>query len=332
MQLHVGKLAKQLFSALRLNHDDTVLSMECFLPWFPSHEDAQAAFKLFDSDESGEISRKEMREAILKGYRERRALFSSLHNLTSAVAKLDQFFLGITVIITAFASMGIYKVSLASITPFTSLFLAFSFVFSGTLKNVFESVLFFFVSRPFDPYDMVVIDAMLYTVEEMGLMTTLLRAADNKLIYMPNSLLMSKQIQNLQRSTEVAEMVEMTFSIETSESKLRHLRARLFDWVQSQKREFMPYLDMKVIDLPEFKNIKVQFMFKHRGAIHHRRRTDFMFFLRTALIDLNFIADPKEPHAMSPLPPPAVLEPAPVTSNAAQFATASDLVMVSGYT
>lgn len=49
-----------------------------FIPYFRSEVDARAAFALFDKDGNGDISRKEMRDAVSRIYKERKALTKSL--------------------------------------------------------------------------------------------------------------------------------------------------------------------------------------------------------------------------------------------------------------
>lgn len=73
------KLAKKLFTNLRDQHPDRdSLVVEDFEPYFKSTADAHQAFHLFDKDGNGDLSKKEMREAVQRIYRERKALVASL--------------------------------------------------------------------------------------------------------------------------------------------------------------------------------------------------------------------------------------------------------------
>ena len=49
-----------------------------FIPYFRSEVDARSAFALFDKDGNGDISRREMRDAVSRIYKERKALTRSL--------------------------------------------------------------------------------------------------------------------------------------------------------------------------------------------------------------------------------------------------------------
>jgi Ca2+-binding EF-hand superfamily protein len=54
-----------------------------FYPFFKTEDDARTAFSLFDKDGNGDISKKEMREAVQRIYRERKALTASLKDMSS---------------------------------------------------------------------------------------------------------------------------------------------------------------------------------------------------------------------------------------------------------
>ncbi|KAG5340337.1 hypothetical protein C0989_002148 [Termitomyces sp. Mn162] len=69
------RLARKLFSALSdVNPPRSHLIVEDFYPYFRSITEAHDAFALFDKDENGDISKREMREAVQRIYRERKSL------------------------------------------------------------------------------------------------------------------------------------------------------------------------------------------------------------------------------------------------------------------
>lgn len=91
------KLARRLFEGLGNTRDYLVPSD--FTPYFPTKADAEVAFALFDKDGNGDISKKEMRSAVQRIYRERKALKASLEDMGSAVRKLDGVMLAVCLII-----------------------------------------------------------------------------------------------------------------------------------------------------------------------------------------------------------------------------------------
>jgi Ca2+-binding EF-hand superfamily protein len=91
------KMAKRLFEGLNKERD--VLIPSDFEPYFATKADAEVAFALFDKDGNGDISKKEMRSAVQRIYRERKALKASLKDMGSAVSKLDGVMLAVCLII-----------------------------------------------------------------------------------------------------------------------------------------------------------------------------------------------------------------------------------------
>ena len=89
-----------------------------------------AAFALFDKDGNGDITRKEMREAVRRIYRERKALTASLKDVGSAVAKLDAVLLAVTLLIPIFVRLLTFNRgdTIALLVPLATIILGFSLV------------------------------------------------------------------------------------------------------------------------------------------------------------------------------------------------------------
>jgi len=132
-----------------------------FFPYFPTREEAEVAFNLIDKDGNGDIERREMREAVQRIYRERKALTHSLkvcltvfptkvlildlniyQDVSSIVAKLDAVLLFIALLIIVFIALLIFDRAntLSSLVPLATIVLGFSFVFGHSAQVLFESV------------------------------------------------------------------------------------------------------------------------------------------------------------------------------------------------
>lgn len=70
-----------------------------FYPFFRTHEEAAEAFRLFDQDGNGNISKMELRSACVRIYRERKNLARSMRDLSQATGKLDIILLVIFTVI-----------------------------------------------------------------------------------------------------------------------------------------------------------------------------------------------------------------------------------------
>lgn len=113
-----------------------------FYPFFRSTSEAHEAFEIFDRDNNGDISRKEMREAVQRIYRERKALVSGLKDVDSIVGKLDAVLICVALLIIVFICLLIFKKdnTLSSLVPLATVVLGFSFIFGNSAKTLFESV------------------------------------------------------------------------------------------------------------------------------------------------------------------------------------------------
>jgi hypothetical protein len=177
-QQSARRLARKLF--INLGHHRDTLVADDFLPYFKTDAEAREAFGFFDADKNGDISKSEMRDAVQRIYRERRALATSLRDMGSAVSKLDGVLLGLVLIIVVFIWLLIFNRSstLANIVPLSTFVVGecaapaaacscllltprgpgFSFVFGNSAKTIFESMIFIFATHPYDVGDLVCID------------------------------------------------------------------------------------------------------------------------------------------------------------------------------
>ena len=91
-----------------------------------------------------------MRSAVVTIYRERRALDRSLRGFSQSLGKLDTFFYVITGLATLIVVLPVWGIPLTAILPFVSLLIALSFIFGGSVKSMFDSLIFIFVFHPYD--------------------------------------------------------------------------------------------------------------------------------------------------------------------------------------
>ncbi|OZJ06270.1 hypothetical protein BZG36_00791 [Bifiguratus adelaidae] len=221
------KVAKKLLYSL--SADKEVIGLDDFLPYFKEREDVENAFAIFDKDNYGDVTKREMKDAVLGIYKERKALSNSMRALSQAVGK-------------------------SSLIPLGSFVLALTFIFGETAKNTFVSILFLFVDS-----DYVTIDDQLLLVPNMGIMTTIFVRYDGREIHAPNSVLAKKFIQNLRRSGNMGEIIEIQINIV---SMVNTNNLTLSMWLQHKS------------------NWQV-------GSRPWERRTKFMFALKDMLTELD---------------------------------------------
>ncbi|KZT39366.1 hypothetical protein SISSUDRAFT_1045668 [Sistotremastrum suecicum HHB10207 ss-3] len=288
------RLARKLFEGLAASGDDrSYLIVDDFYPYFPTTAEAETAFAIFDKDNNGDISKREMREAVQRIYRERKALTASLKDVGSAVAKLDAVLVFIALLATAFISLLIFNRSdtIQSLVPLATIVLGFSFIFGHSAQLLFESLIFIFSTHVFDVGDLVMIDDQILLVKEFGLFSTTFRRVDGTEVIAPNTLLASsKLIHNLRRSNSMWETTNLTVAYDTPLEAIEQLKSRLQSYVASNNREWS---GVGVnIDKMEFQNsIQLIIAMEHKANWQDwggrwARRTAFMRNLKTVLEEL----------------------------------------------
>lgn len=291
------QLARKLFAALsegNVHPPRKYLIVEDFYPYFKTTAEAHAAFAVFDKDGNGDITKREMREAVQRIYRERKALVASLKDVSSAVAKLDAVLLCLALIIMIFICLLIFnrKDTLQSLVPLATIILGFSFIFGHSAQLLFESLIFIFSTHVFDVGDLVMIDDQVLTVREFGLFSTVFRRVDGQEIIAPNALLASsKLVHNLRRSSSMWETTEIMVSYDTPLDVIDTIRARVDQYVQQNSREWSG--SNLNIDKMEYQNvIHIIIGMEHRSNWQDwggrwSRRTAFMKNLKAILEDLD---------------------------------------------
>ncbi|KAH9485263.1 Mechanosensitive ion channel protein Msy1 [Psilocybe cubensis] len=288
------RLARKLFAALSdVNPPRSHLVVEDFYPYFHSTAEAHEAFALFDKDGNGDISKREMREAVQRIYRERKALISGLKDVGSIVAKLDAVLLCVALILIVFIFLLIFNRSntLASLVPLATVVLGFSFVFGHSAQTLFESLIFIFSTHVFDVGDLVMIDDQVLFVKEFGLFSTTFRRVDGQEVIAPNSLLSStKLVHNLRRSKSMWETTQLMVSYDTPMEAIEQLRLKIIAYMNANSREWS---DCALnIDKMQYQNaIYLNVSMEHRPNWQDwggrwTRRTAFMRNLKTILEEL----------------------------------------------
>lgn len=235
------RLARAIYRTFR-DRRRTYLTPEDFYPAFATQDEAKDAFRVFDSDNNGDVSRSEMKSSLLRVYKERRSLWRSMHDVGAALKTLDQLLLLFALVVLFFISLSIFGVSVTqSLTSAYSLGLAASFVFKNSASNVFDAIMFLFVTHPFDTGDRCFIDNENLVVKKMNLFATVFTRSDGTETYYFNSQLFTKFITNVRRSGKMAESCTIQVAWRTPQAKLDALEKKLNLWLSTEEnRWFQP--------------------------------------------------------------------------------------------
>ncbi|CAO3635676.1 unnamed protein product [Cunninghamella blakesleeana] len=271
-----------------------MLEKHHFRPFFNTEEETQKAFDVFDKDGNGDISRREFRDTVVQIYRERKLLAQCIRDTSQALGKIDIIIFIIFLLINVFICISaIFGVNLYQILlPLGTFIMGLSFMFSETVKIAFQSIMFLFVTHPYDAGDNVIIDTQTLTVHNMGITGTVFIRGDGQKVYAPTSVLMTKLITNIRRSPDMGESIPLNVDFRTSTDLIFELREQLATWVNDQPREFAPGFDVRLQDIVDMNKIILTIWLPHKGNWQNvgkrlQRRNRFMFFLKDTLHELN---------------------------------------------
>ncbi|KAG1715974.1 hypothetical protein ID866_1198 [Astraeus odoratus] len=275
------RLARAIYTALRDRHR-TYLVPSDFYPAFHTHEEAEEAFRVFDKDNNGDISRSEIKTTLLHIYKERRFLSRSIRDVGAALKLLNHILLLIAVVILFFISLSIFGVDVTqSLTSVYSLGLAASFIFKNSASNAFDAIMFLFVTHPFDTGDRCFIDDENVVVKKMGLFATVFARSDGTESYYFNSQLFTKFITNVRRSDKMAEGLNLQVAWRTPLEKLDELEKRLNDWLATEEnRWFQPTTSIMLQSINFQRYLEITIGIPHNSTwqdwgLRNTRRTAF---------------------------------------------------------
>jgi hypothetical protein len=139
-------LARQLFNNMVKSNRDHLVKGD-FEEFFASDEEAKQAFDVFDRDKNGDVTKRELRNGTLEIFRERKNLAASLRDLSQASGKLDNILMTAFAVVWGIIVCAAFGVDVGSqLLPLWTMFVAISFIFGNSAKDMFESIIFVFVT------------------------------------------------------------------------------------------------------------------------------------------------------------------------------------------
>jgi hypothetical protein len=251
--------------------------------------DADAFFKYLDSDGNGDLTRKEFIQGIASVYADRDLLAKTLAESDDVVLRLNWFVTNAFLVIAMVISFYIFNVS-ETVMMFLSanIFFIIHFFFDDLFTEAFVSIVFVFVTHPFDTGDMILIDGKQFIVRKIGLWYSSFYGSGRRLVYRRNAELCNSVIVNINRSGPMSEEFNTVLSISTTSKQLLALEERMSKFMKANSREFEGITYIKNIKLPNSDAITIQMEFRHKSnhsenSVRHRRSILFMNFFRESL-------------------------------------------------
>ncbi|KAI0023622.1 hypothetical protein F4780DRAFT_58664 [Xylariomycetidae sp. FL0641] len=292
-------LARRLFRTFAQNGAD-VLTPHDLNPAFPTPEDAEAAFSIFDRDLNGDVSMDELEAFCDEVHREKKAIAASLKDLDSVVTKLDQVFFVIIFIIAVIVFISIISSSTAAaLASAGTAVLGLAWVLQATAQEFLQSIIFVFVKHPFDVGDRVTVYGNTgstltgddYYVTEISLLYTEFKKMEGHIVQAPNSLLNNLFILNHRRSGQLADVFTLRMKYGTPPSVIKELEARMTEWVQENKRDYTSKIITELTGFEDVYCMSVNFICFHKTSFQNEllrliRHNKFAIELMTQMVDL----------------------------------------------
>ncbi|KAG7096617.1 hypothetical protein E1B28_004034 [Marasmius oreades] len=229
--------------------------------------EALAAFRVFDKDNNGDISRAEIKTTLIRVYKERRALARSMRDVNNALESLDWILMFFAAVIVFFISLQVFGVEVGnSLASVYSLGIAASFVFKNAASNAFDAVMFLFVTHPFDTGDRVFIGDQNLVVKKMGLFATVFTRSDGTETYFFNSQLFNMFITNIRRSGKQFENCTLQIAWKTPLEKIDALESCMNSWLSTEEnRWFEPATSIMLQNIKFQRYLEITISMGHNG-------------------------------------------------------------------
>lgn len=184
---------------------------------------------------------------------DRESIFSKLDLILSAVVAY-----GAVVILLILFNID-YKVYLATIGP---AFFTFGWIFSDTIKEIYNCFVFLLVKHPYDIGDRVIIDNKEYTVSRTDVLSSSFIDINGKLCYMPTPVLFNKTIFNIRRSKKQSEILTLSCGSQTKFADAIKFKEDLVAALAEKKHDFTGHVEIYKFEM-EAGNVALSILIEH---------------------------------------------------------------------
>lgn len=289
-------LARRIWMSFVVEGNDSLTLDDFTEVMGPAHRaEAEECFHAIDADENGDISLEEMIRKVVDIGKERKAISSSMKDISQALTVFDKVLLFVVVIIVIIIFLAVFQSSfIATLTTAGTTLLSLSFVFAVTTQEFLGSCIFLFVKHPYDVGDRVDIqgpEKIQMVVEKISLLYTVFTRIDKmQVVQVPNIQLNNLWIENVTRSKAMKEVIDVNVSFDTSFEDIELLRVEMEKFVRAPEnnRDFQPDVGISVGGVGDLDKLTLKVAIKHKSNWHNEvvratRRSKFMCALTLAL-------------------------------------------------
>ncbi|WUR04178.1 mechanosensitive channel of small conductance (MscS1B) [Vairimorpha necatrix] len=172
----------------------------------------------FDKIQDEAVHLQQERVNMMRTLQDRESIFDKLDLILASAGSYG-------CILFLLALLGIsYEVYLASIGP---IIFTFSWIFSDTIKEIYNCFVFLLIKDPYDVGDRVIIDDKEYVVIKTDVLSSAFVDLNGKTVYIPTPVLFGKSIYNLRRSRRQSESLTLKIDKSTKFADAIKLRDKL---------------------------------------------------------------------------------------------------------
>lgn len=255
------KLAKQIFFSFAKSKDvttgESVIKMIDIARFFNSDAEAKQVFTVLDRDNNQSCTWEDVESSVLGIHEERIRLLASLHDVDSAVLKLDNFFMSFYLFLSCVIIAALLSTKISTLlASLGTILLGLSWLIGSTAQESLASVVWVFGKHPVDVGDTIEVPGLLcesksestgsFIVEEIQLLSTILKTMSGRQIQVSNYQLAQKPIINIRRSGPMEEDFTLSVEYDTPFAKIELLRKKMMEWILEQRRDFLPGLNIEL--------------------------------------------------------------------------------------
>lgn len=257
-------VAESIFAYLEISK----LTYDEIKTYFPNNYDEVYNYlcdkKFKDDEERPDLSYEDFEARVISLFTERNDMSRTLQDRESIFHKLDLILfslcLYVSLVIFAILLNIDYKVYLASVGPFV---FGISWVFSDTIKEIYNCFVFLLVSHPYDVGDRVLIDNVEYLVQRTDLLATTFVDLNGKLSYIPNPVLFNKKIENIRRSSKQSDTLTIKVGGSTTFKAANELKEKIQTKLQQEKDYFTGQIYLLKFEM-DGDNVALGYLVQHK--------------------------------------------------------------------
>lgn len=144
---------------------------------------------------------------------------------------------------------------------------AISFAIATTVQEFLGSCIFVFAKHPYDVGDMVIINDVRMIVEHISLLYSTFKRVDNgRTIQIPNIKNNDNWVDNITRSKQLKEQIEISVNAETSFADIEVFKMELVSFLSldENKRDFHSEVDLQITQCKDLKQIDLMIGVSHK--------------------------------------------------------------------